>query len=227
MKIWHVSDTHTEHRALPIPSNIDMVIFSGDCSNVRNPIFNEKEVRDFIDWYKVLPIQYKIFVAGNHDTSIEKGLVTKIDFAQEGIIYLENETINIEGIEIFGSPYTPTFGEWSFMRSRGKLHKIYELANSPDIWIQHGPPKTILDLSYNRDGMLEFCGCKELYNEINRKKPSYVLFGHIHNYEDINNQGIQIIDSITYSNASCVTDGKFGQLSFYGNIFDYKKRNFH
>jgi hypothetical protein len=35
-------------------------------------INNEVEVRGFIDWYRSLKIPVKIFVAGNHDTSIEK-----------------------------------------------------------------------------------------------------------------------------------------------------------
>ena len=76
MKIWHISDTHTYHRLLEVPTDIDMVIFSGDCSNPRDPYPNEVEVRGFIDWYRSLKIQYKIFVAGNHDTSIENKFVT-------------------------------------------------------------------------------------------------------------------------------------------------------
>ena len=80
MKIWHVSDTHTYHGLLNVPDDIDIVIHSGDCSNPSNPYNNEPEVRDFIHWFKSLPIKHKIYVAGNHDTSIEKGLITKKDF---------------------------------------------------------------------------------------------------------------------------------------------------
>ena len=60
MKIWHISDTHGYHDLLSIPENIDIVTHSGDCSNDRNPYNNESEVRNFIDWYKLLPIKYKI-----------------------------------------------------------------------------------------------------------------------------------------------------------------------
>mgnify|MGYP003565119632 FL=1 len=70
MKIWHFSDSHTYHSLLEIPKDVDIVIFSGDCSNPRDPYTNEWEVRDFINWFSSLPIKYKIFVAGNHDTSI-------------------------------------------------------------------------------------------------------------------------------------------------------------
>ena len=56
MKIWHVSDTHTYHGLLNVPDDIDIVIHSGDCSKLKNPYNNEPEVRDFIDWYSLLPI---------------------------------------------------------------------------------------------------------------------------------------------------------------------------
>ena len=124
MKIWHISDTHTLHGLLEIPKGIDMVIHSGDCSNPRDPYNNEPEVRRFIDWFSELPIQHKIYVAGNHDTSIEKRFVTKADFTDNGIHYIENETIVIDGIKIFGSPHTPQFGQWAFMKARNKLESI-------------------------------------------------------------------------------------------------------
>jgi hypothetical protein len=49
-----------------------------------------------------------------------------------------------------------------------------------------------------------------------------MMFGHIHNNEDIVNAGIRKVyglDTI-FSNGSVVTDGKFGKLSSHGNIFE-------
>jgi len=157
MKIWHLSDTHTYHDLLKVPDGIDLVIHSGDCSNPRDPYNNEPEVREFIDWYKELPIKYKIYVAGNHDTSIEKGLVTKKDFEDNGIIYLENEYVTIKGIKIFGSPHTPQFGNWAFMKERHKLDRFWNIAiHEPcDIIVVHGPPKGVLDKSFDRDNNME------------------------------------------------------------------------
>ena len=40
MKIWHISDTHTYQELLTIPSDVAIVIFSGDCSNPRDPYNN-------------------------------------------------------------------------------------------------------------------------------------------------------------------------------------------
>ena len=222
MKILHVSDTHGYHDFLTIPEGIDMIIHSGDCSNHRDPYNNEPEVRKFIDWYKELPIKHKIYVAGNHDTSIEKGLVRASEFYENDIHYLENDYVTIEDVKIFGSPHTPQFGYWAFMKDRGKINRIWEnVDNDVDIFVVHGPPKGILDLSYSREGVLEYCGCNALKKHIlNRIKPKLCLFGHIHNNEDIINAGtLKLSDYTTiFSNGSVVTDGKFGKLTSHGNI---------
>jgi Icc-related predicted phosphoesterase len=224
LRILHVSDTHTYHDLLKIPSGLDVIIHSGDCSNPRDPYNNEPEVRDFIDWYKELPIKYKIYVAGNHDTSIEKKLVTKKDFEEAGIIYLENESVTIEGIKIFGSPHTPNFGNWAFMKERTKLERFWRLAidEDVDIVVTHGPPKGVLDKSYDKNHNMESCGDKSLLNRILEVQPAYCLFGHIHNCKDIINAGMQKLSicDTWFSNGSVVTDGKFGKLSSYGNIIE-------
>jgi len=229
MRIWHISDTHTFHNLLEIPANIDMVIFSGDCSNPRDPFSNEPEVRDFIDWFSVLPIKYKIFVAGNHDTSIEKRLVTKYDFINAGITYLENETITIEGLKIFGSPYTPSFGYgWAFNKERHKLDRMWDkiIDIDTDIIINHGPPKGVLDISFDRNGNMERCGDKSLMNRVIQVRPKLVLFGHIHNCEDIINQGVLQLSTLPtkFSNGSVVKDGRFGVLSANGNVFEIETK---
>jgi Icc-related predicted phosphoesterase len=198
-----------------------MVIHSGDCSNPRDPYNNEPEVREFIDWYKELSPKYKIYVAGNHDSSIEKKLVTKKDFEDNGIIYLENDYVTIEGIKIFGSPYTPNFGNWSFMRDRNKLDRFWcsAIHDDTDIVVTHGPPKGILDKSETREGLMECCGDKSLLNKLLEVQPAYHLFGHIHNCRGVVNAGMQklsVCDTF-FSNGSVVTDGKFGKLSSNGN----------
>lgn len=223
LKIWHISDTHTFHEMLSVPENIDVVIFSGDCSNPQNTLQNSFEVLTFLKWFGQLPIKHKIFVAGNHDVSIERKMILKNDFTDNGIIHLWDEEIVIEGMKIYGSPYTPSFGVgWAFNKDRGKIGKVWEnIPEDTDILVTHGPPKGILDLSYNRDGKLEFCGDVSLKKRIRQLQIKLVCFGHIHNYEDITNQGWTILadhDTI-YSNGSIVTDGKFGKINHNGNIF--------
>lgn len=223
MKIWHISDTHSYHGLLKVP-DVDVVIFSGDCSNPRDPYLGSNEVLNFLEWFSSLNIKHKIMIAGNHDTCIEKRLITPGDIHSKGIIYLENSLTEIEGLKIWGSPITPEFGVgWAFNRKKDKINKTWEtIPNDVNIIVTHGPPKTIMDLSYDSNRVLEFCGCSALYKHIEKINPKAVLFGHIHNNEKIVNAGIRKLPHLQtiFSNGSVVTDGKFGFLSSNGNVIE-------
>ena len=225
MRILHISDTHCLHAHIPVP-DVDMIIHSGDCSNIQEPHRNANEVLAFLDWYAHLNVKYKVFVAGNHDTSIWKRLVTPEYIRDLGIIYLENNTYAIEhGVDVFslwGSPITPTFSKgWAWNMSRNKIQNVWRtIPDNADIIITHGPPKGILDISTNREGDLEFCGCKSLYNRIKEVDPILCCFGHIHDSGECRNSGLTILsgsDTI-YSNGSVIEDCKPG-VKNYGNIF--------
>ena len=228
MKILHISDTHGFHSRFPDEKfkDIDVVIHSGDCSNYKDAYRNAIEVADFIEWYKDVPVKYKIYIAGNHDTSIERKRITKEDFEANGIIYLENSFVNINGVKFYGTPITPTFGEWAFMKARDKTHQVWEaIPEDTGVLIVHGPPKGIRDLSFDRDGKLEFCGdnalmkrCISLQNTL-----KFVCFGHIHNMDGVYNQGISTFSmtQTVFSNAACVDDGRFDRgLTSFGNILE-------
>lgn len=178
MKIWFISDTHGQHKNLVVPNGVDIVIHAGDVANHKELSANSVEVQSFLDWFSDLPIKYKIFIAGNHDTSLEAGMFRR--YIPDNIIYLEHEFVEVDGVKIFGSPYTPTFGTgWAFNKRRDILHKFWAgIPKNLDILITHGPPKTVLDLTENRG--LEYCGCNSLLNKIKEVKPRYSVFGHVH-----------------------------------------------
>lgn len=178
MKIWFISDTHSLHNQLEIPEDVDMVIHSGDASVYKELLMNDGEMRNFVKWFSNLNIKHKLFIPGNHDTSIEAGMTKKADLAKLGITMLIDESITIEGIKIFGSPYTPSFGHgWAYNSARHKIQKHWELIErDTDIVVTHGPPKGVLDLTRSND----LAGCKNLLNTIERIQPEIVSFGHIH-----------------------------------------------
>lgn len=226
MKILHISDTHGFHGMFPNEKfkDVDVVVHSGDCSNWRDVGRNSVEVKDFIEWYKNVPVKHKIFVAGNHDTSIERRLITSEDFTEAGIIYLENAETIIDGVKFWGSPHTPTFGDWAFMKAREKINKVWDtIPADTDILIVHGPPKGIRDLSFNEFNELEMCGCGALFKKCKRiRNLKAVCFGHIHNMDGVDtNQGVSVYDfsDTIFSNAACVYDGRFDKgLTSFGNI---------
>lgn len=197
MKIWVFSDTHNHHKDLVIPFGIDMIICCGDVANIKDPVLNKLEILDFLDWYKNIDVKYKLLIFGNHDTSFYYGLITRDDI-DKSIIYLENESILIEGINFYGSPITPSFGRnWAFNSTKEDIHKYWDIIpGSTDILITHGPPKTVLDLSKydSRPGakgkLLFQCGCETLLEKVKEIKPRYHIFGHIHPEPACSNSGI-------------------------------------
>lgn len=212
MKIWAFSDTHSKERELNVPSGIDMAICAGDIGTMREPGLNANVVLDFIEWYASLTqIRHKILIAGNHDTSIQAGLVQRT-LMPESIIYLEHESVTVDGIKIFGSPYTPSFGTgWAYNVPRQALKPYWDdIPMDTDILVTHGPPKGILDLTQydsreGADGQAYFqCGCRSLLNRIREVKPKYHIFGHIHPETNCPNAGILKIANLetTFVNAA-------------------------
>lgn len=210
MKIIAISDTHEQHKLLdqylydPCCKDVDMIICAGDTANNRSPAINHNAQLNFIDWYSELPFRWKIYVPGNHNTS-DPGIKKEV-YSDKNIIRLLHESINIEGINIFGSPYTPSFGEgWAYNISRTKLDRYWnEIPIKTDILITHGPPKGILDLAGRDHNFKEQVGCKALLNHVFRVQPKYHIFGHIHDEGDIFNHGIRDINGTRFINASIV-----------------------
>jgi len=221
VKIWHISDTHTNQSQIKIPKNIDIVIHTGDATNSRNPFSNEPEMITFLVWFSSLPIKHKVFVAGNHDTSIEKQLVTKEQMKHMGITYLFNETVEIKKLKIWGSPFTSEFGDWSFMKSQKKRNQAWDsIPDDVDIIATHGPPLGMLDITDRKDNLQEQCGDYFLMNRIKEIKPKACLFGHIHNTTSIYNSGTKTIAGLDtiFSNGACVTDKLWGIITSHGNV---------
>lgn len=224
MKIWHISDAHTLEQSINIPNGIDTMIFSGDAANSRNIVATENMIRNFIFWMKHIPIKNKIFVSGNHDLAIEAGLITRQDIEKEGIYYLENEEVIIDGIKFWGSPITKRFGRgWAYNYDEDKVIKYWkEIPLDVNVLITHGPAKGILDASFDKQGVLEHCGDIHLLSIVNAlPKLKAFCFGHIHNSEYINNSGMYINPrGVIFSNGSIVRDNCFDYVISNGNIFN-------
>jgi len=215
MRTWLISDTHGQHETLFVPPAIELVIHAGDESNSHSPAMNNNECRDFLTWYGALPIPHKIFIAGNHSAAIYNKLVKRSEIEALGIHYLEHESLSLGGRTFFGSPYTPTFGDWYFMKNRGTISREWEDVHSDlDVLITHGPPKGILDITTGRDGLTEHVGDFALLKAVIEYKPRYHVFGHIHNGRPHNiNSGVFSPGgmSTTFINASVVRDGQISE----------------
>ena len=52
MKILHITDSHTFHNQLKL-QDADVLCFTGDATNYRDPSLNHKEFRDFYEWVEM------------------------------------------------------------------------------------------------------------------------------------------------------------------------------
>jgi Icc-related predicted phosphoesterase len=171
MKIVLISDTHNQHEKINLPDG-DMLIHAGDVSNSGTLT----EILNFLEWFSQLDFRHKIFIAGNHDFLLEKTNPSRI--IPHGVVYLQDSLVEIEGLRIYGSPYTPKFFDWAFMKYRGEeMREVWGLIQENiDILLTHGPPFKILDKTEGG----EHSGCEELLFRVAEIKPRIHAFGHIH-----------------------------------------------
>lgn len=218
MKIWFISDTHTRHAELTVP-RADVVIHCGDEANVRKPWMNQLQSKNFFDWFVNLEIETKIFVPGNHSTAIAEGLITPAHVPS--VHFLIHEAMELGGLRIFGSPYTPAFFNWAYNKDREELDGYWaEIPGDTDLLITHGPPKGIRDVTRHwRTKEPIHVGSKKLTRHVTERiRPRIHAFGHIHDEAGINNFGCETRDGIQFINASCC-DLK-GNLVNHGLVVD-------
>lgn len=150
------ADTHGKHRQLPL-EKVDIAIHLGDACDFGD----NTQFKDFLEWFSQYPAKHKIFVAGNHELQWEFEPDHFLEMFPKNIIFLENSVICIENITFVSVP--ARMG----LRSTPKI----KLPQKTDFLLTHAPPKGILD-----NGL----GCPILEKFVNKLKPTYHLFGHIH-----------------------------------------------
>ncbi len=215
IKIVCISDTHTRTNNLELPKG-DILIHAGDFSYSGEI----REIKKFCDFLNQQDFKYKVIIAGNHDLTFDQEkydeLISKWHNENKNnvlscketkallsnCIYLENSGVEIMGYKFWGSPVTPIFYDWAFMKERGNdIKKVWDMIPlNTDVLITHGPPFGILDKCdpmYN-NGKVIHAGCEELLKIVTEKiKPKYHIFGHIHEA-----YGKVTINETTFVNAS-------------------------
>ncbi len=193
MRFVAFSDTHGYHADIKLPDG-DVLLFAGDMCNEGK----KSELLLFLDYLRAQPHRYKILIAGNHDFMFETAPEETRELVSD-FIYLQDEAVTIEGVKIYGSPWQPEFYDWAFKLPRGvALKEKWDLIPvDTDVLITHGPPYHFGD----RNNFNHHTGCKELANALNRVKPKFHVFGHIHeDFCQIRWNGIHLLNvsSIDY-----------------------------
>ena len=191
-----ISDTHMMHRKLDMPPG-DILIHAGDFSNRGK----EEEIREFDTWLEGLEYKHKVVVPGNHDTGTDKEALMKDRKQREeegetleeavmtNALVLCNRMVEVEGLRVFGFPFTldkwglswwahGVKGEVEMEKMLGEFHDKSDGIDI-DILVTHSPPYGVGDTN----SLGQPCGSQALRTVLQGKKsqlPSLWVFGHIH-----------------------------------------------
>lgn len=177
IKIVAISDTHSMHRQVSVPDG-DILVHAGDMSGHGS----WPEFIDFAEWLDNQPHTHKVFVFGNHDGYDVKKCKNYLSANHPSLKLLYNEPADIAGLKFWGSPFTPEFCDWYFMKDRGNdLAQIWNMMPpGTDVLVTHGPAYGHGDQAPPYRRFPRAVGCLELLKKIVEIKPKLHIFGHIH-----------------------------------------------
>lgn len=174
MRIDIISDLHGYEPKL---EGGDLLIVAGDLTACDRGLQHLK----FIQWFCEQKYEKKVLILGNHDGYVKNNVPVE---DRRGFSYLLDSGTEYKGLKIWGSPWTPTFYNWHFMKDRGDAikEKWDLIPEDTDILITHGPPFGILDeVKISSKAFKEkHAGCEDLRRAVERIQPRLHAFGHIH-----------------------------------------------
>lgn len=184
MKICALSDFHG---LLPKVPECDLCIIAGDvCPQFDHAEFFQKSwiETSFKIWLEEIPAKHIVGIAGNHDFIFES---RKINLPWN---YLQDSSVNIEGIEIHGTPHVIGNKLWAFSHEESALEEIWKNLPYCDILVSHSPPYLIADNAYGKN-----IGSQFLKKKIEQQKIPLVICGHAHeNYGIHEADGFRVIN---------------------------------
>lgn len=200
MTIVTISDTHcNDLTKLNIPSG-DLLIHAGDFTYRGTIAEVSKAMKELEEVSKNFKFG-AVIVAGNHDWLFERDPAVARSLVPPGVVYLNDQETEVDGLAIWGSPVQPEFCNWAFNKRRGQEINEHwlKIPAGVDIVVTHGPPFGILDQTPMTRGHI---GCSDLADHlIKRVKPRLHVFGHIHE-----GHGEQTVGGIKFVNAALLDD---------------------
>ena len=176
-RIVCISDQH-EH-LVDIPA-CELLLIAGDVSFAFKGDLRSKQAflaGEFKDWLDRVPAEEVVLVAGNHDQSIEAwGMPDGLRCH-----YLQDEGIELFGLELWGTPWQPWFYDWAFNAPRRDgesflADKFERIPADTDIVVAHGPPFGHGDMTMRG----EHVGSTAMTETLERVRPRLMVCGHIH-----------------------------------------------
>ncbi len=195
-----ISDLHGLIKGYTSPK-CDLLLIAGDVGRHGKDIYKDANwlAYNFNPWLRQQPAKHIVMIPGNHDVVFDEALsiVPKLDCH-----VLIDEMVEIEGLKIYGSPWSLEFYNWGFNLSEEKLAMVWEkIPEGLDILLVHSPPYGIMDMTQNLKYEQKRIGSPSLLKKIKEVRPKYVIFGHNHGQP-----GMIEKDGIVFINATLLND---------------------
>ena len=196
LRITAVSDLHGH---LPRIDPCDLLLLGGDLCPVTDhsiPTQARFLAGPFADWLSDVPALKIVGIAGNHDFIFQQ----EPDRVPAGLrwTYLQDSSVEIAGLHIYGTPWQPWFGDWAFNAREPELIRHWaKIPDATDVLIVHGPPRGYGDLTITGNST----GSPALLDAIDRVRPKLALFGHIHEGRGLWTRGPTTLANVSYLNA--------------------------
>ena len=208
MKVVAFSDIHG---LLPKPEDIpecDVVCLPGDLVPLDYQNDDIASIAwfclEFVPWTDALKCKKVIFIGGNHDFFLEhimfhkredgtvkrrtpqevmKKLLPGNNKGKHKLIYLCDNSVQIDGKSFYGTPWINDLSRWAFYKSNEDLVETWKgIPKNLDVLIAHMPPDchdmgTVLETSWSTGNNF---GSKELYEAMVAKNIHHTFCGHVH-----------------------------------------------
>lgn len=217
VRFVHVSDTHNCHNHLRFHGGTggDVLLHTGDCvGNYRHENVHE-HFKSFVKWLIEMSKVFKhvVFIAGNHDIQLdysrsEETLSMLKECLPDNVHYLNNTSVKIMGVRIFGSSFCVSRAEEknkrymsnAFERDRVTRKAMYEkclVDGEIDVLLTHAPPSGILCWNEKRNFMGPGDPILRFRLDELKSPPRFHCFGHDHDYF-----GVKQDNNTTFLNAA-------------------------
>ena len=166
------------HGFLPEIEPCDVLLVAGDVCPVHDHglDYQRRWVENpFSEWLRSIEAGTIVGIAGNHDfvAQADPELMRALPWT-----YVCDETVEADGLRIHGSPWTPTFMDWAFMKDEAELAAVWaRIPGDVDVLVTHGPPLGHGDLVVNG----RHAGSETLLQRLaGLSRLRLHVFGHIH-----------------------------------------------
>jgi len=194
VRVAAVADLHGH---LPEVEPCDLLVVAGDALPRGRADTQRAWVEtDFAPWLDRQEAGAIVGVAGNCDLAAadDPSLLPSLPW-----IYLEDESREVAGVRVFGSPLALPFGSWPFMAPEEELAHVWTtIPDDTELLVVHGPPLGLGDTIYS-GAHVGSPSLRERLEKLPRLRAA--IWGHIHEAH-----GRGRVGGVEWINAAIVED---------------------